>query len=468
MQQRQESWSRAARSASSSSTQSDTPARSPVDSPLTAIGAVEGTTRSPGAKRKEGGRKKVAKACLACQRSHLTCDDKRPCTRCVKKGIGHECVEGVRKKAKYLLEGEERAAAGTASSSSAQGASLSPVHGTFLPPPPAPLDVPGPSRASDDVWLNPPMAPVHDTIDPSRFWSDLTAQQPMMNNHSAATNEFEMLDSMFNMDPMFPPIDFNDVSFLDPTPVPPLQPTLISPWPVLSPPNPQLKVESYIDTGWLQNEQQPVKQNVIKPVEDTTPAPRKGMTSHEVYKTITKPYDYTEGYHILMEFMAKNFEQRDVLRVVKALASYRPSLIALQMPMSEDDEIFLEKSFQRTLIELEKLISYSATPTAVWRRTGEVCYANPEFCKLVEKDGELFSGKTYIYQLFARTSVVPYWESFAVHAFENTSQNFFQQASLAVGGRSISCSCCFTIRRDVFDLPSVIIGQFLPMPAESM
>ena len=53
--------------------------------------------------------------------------------------------------------------------------------------------------------------------------------------------------------------------------------------------------------------------------------------------------------------------------------------------------------------ELEKLISYSATPTAVWRRTGEVCYANPEFCKLVEKDGELFSGKTYIYQLLART-----------------------------------------------------------------
>lgn len=32
----------------------------------------------------------------------------RPCTRCVKKGIGEACVEGVRKKAKYLLEGDER------------------------------------------------------------------------------------------------------------------------------------------------------------------------------------------------------------------------------------------------------------------------------------------------------------------------------------------------------------------------
>jgi hypothetical protein len=30
----------------------------------------------------------------------------RPCTRCEKKGIADQCVEGVRKKAKYLMEGE--------------------------------------------------------------------------------------------------------------------------------------------------------------------------------------------------------------------------------------------------------------------------------------------------------------------------------------------------------------------------
>jgi len=64
--------------------------------------------------------------------------------------------------------------------------------------------------------------------------------------------------------------------------------------------------------------------------------------------------------------------------------------------------VFLEKSFQRTLIvsrqlacshlgtqltssglqELEKLISYSGTPTAVWRRTGEICVVGDEFVKL--------------------------------------------------------------------------------------
>jgi hypothetical protein len=35
---------------------------------------------------------------------------------------------------------------------------------------------------------------------------------------------------------------------------------------------------------------------------------------------------------------------------VRALAIFRPSLIALQMPLSFDDEVFVEKCFQRTLL----------------------------------------------------------------------------------------------------------------------
>lgn len=57
--------------------------------------------------------------------------------------------------------------------------------------------------------------------------------------------------------------------------------------------------------------------------------------------------------------------------------------------------------------ELEKLISYSATPTAVWRRTGELVYANPEFCGLIGKQqDDLLSGRTYVYQLFAKQAYV--------------------------------------------------------------
>lgn len=97
-----------------------------------------------------------------------------------------------------------------------------------------------------------------------------------------------------------------------------------------------------------------------------------------------------------------------------------PICNASRMPLTTEDEVFLEKSFQRTLIvrarcrcisemssltfhcqELEKLISYNGTPTAVWRRTGEICLAGDEFCKLVDKSRtELVGRKRYIYHLF--------------------------------------------------------------------
>ncbi|KAI0391091.1 transcription activator of gluconeogenesis [Xylariaceae sp. FL0594] len=47
-------------------------------------------------------RKKARRACFACQRAHLTCGDERPCLRCIKRGLGNACQDGVRKKAKYL------------------------------------------------------------------------------------------------------------------------------------------------------------------------------------------------------------------------------------------------------------------------------------------------------------------------------------------------------------------------------
>jgi len=54
-----------------------------------------------------------------------------------------------------------------------------------------------------------------------------------------------------------------------------------------------------------------------------------------------------------------SFEKNDILRIVRALAIFRPSLIALQMPLSLDDEIFVEKCFQRTLLVHRAFIFFS-------------------------------------------------------------------------------------------------------------
>lgn len=184
-----------------------------------------------------------------------------------------------------------------------------------------------------------------------------------------------------------------------------------------------------------------------------------------VYDTVKKPYDYTQGYHVLMRFLHERFDKNDILRVVRALAIVRPSLIALQMPLTEEDEIFVEKCFQRSLLELDKLISFGGTPTVVWRRTGEICLVGFEFTMLTDWTREELLGKTkYIFELFENQSTVEYYENFAAHAFENTTQSVISQCVLLKpSGAVVPCSFCFSIRRDIFDLPSIIIGQWLPL-----
>ena len=96
----------------------------------------------------------------------------------------------------------------------------------------------------------------------------------------------------------------------------------------------------------------------------------------------------------------RRFEKNDILRIVRALAIVRPSFIALQMPMTEEDDVFVEKCFQRSLIELDKLVSFSGTPTVAWRRTGEICLVGPEFCMLTGWEREELVGKRkYIYEV---------------------------------------------------------------------
>lgn len=47
---------------------------------------------------------------------------------------------------------------------------------------------------------------------------------------------------------------------------------------------------------------------------------------------------------------ASNFGKNDILRVIRALAVYRPSMIALQMPLTEEDYIFMERCLRRSLV----------------------------------------------------------------------------------------------------------------------
>ncbi|SCV70082.1 BQ2448_1476 [Microbotryum intermedium] len=215
------------------------------------------------------------------------------------------------------------------------------------------------------------------------------------------------------------------------------------------------------------------------------------MTGEQAYRAVTKPYPYAQSYHYLVKHLKHRFEKNDILRIIRALATFRPSLIALQMPLTEEDETFVERTFQRTLVELNKLISFSGTPAVVWRRTGEICLVGTEFGLLTGWQRNELVGNKFIFELMDTSSVVEYYESFAKHAFESTSSSVEMQCViLGPKGRPVPCAMCFTIRRsvcavlqlshtfvwmtdlvfdltwlirDLFSCPFLIVGSFLPI-----
>ncbi|PWN29171.1 hypothetical protein BDZ90DRAFT_231164 [Jaminaea rosea] len=565
-----------------------------------------------GTKKKMPKKKKANRACAACQKAHLTCDDARPCSRCVKKGIGDQCTDGKRKRAKYLLdedeleavkareqaekEAKERAQAAQAQTKAVSTAQDPTIPASTLPPqqqqgiggapfqPPyvaaAPASQARPQDASSSSAANNQVS--SQTTPPYTFGSEATSLEysilsAMLNgidpslltgspDHDGATvgsggtGDYSSLTSQAAS-------GLDLAGFLgqhaqqqgqqqeDRSNHPSVgmasdpssfwlgnnghQPAPQQPWgavagpsnttarsalgqlhaiggqgsnaaegevgsggfKALEVPSPSASIASASrfgngrEDGSSPNDgtttttttQQPQHQQpgipphyAGDPQASTSTLPPHGTLSDDraarsqltdrvshIYGDRTRPFPYTEGYHFLLKFVTEKFEKAEVLRIVRALGLFRPSLIALQMPLTEEDEVFVERSIQRTILEYEKLISFSGTPTLVWRRTCEICVVGSEFSMLTGWTRESLLGRR-IYEFWDKDSTLEYWEKFASHAFENTSQSIV--ANVVVkrpDGSSVPCAACFSIKRNVFDLPSLVVGAFLPILASS-
>ncbi|KAI8799346.1 hypothetical protein BJ742DRAFT_717944 [Cladochytrium replicatum] len=425
-------------------------------------------------------RRKAARACQHCQRAHLTCDDLRPCTRCIKRDLADTCADGSRKRAKYLLEGGvsggETPAVTSPSLTATPGNSALTTFSQLLSDSTM-------AHSSTDPALPPPH-----TLETPHSLLPL----PAFNFGSETINlEYAFLSSMLNAPHLQSP-QFTDLSAItpelqhaaavaaavatsSPSALPQLSssgvlgshPGFLNPDPVAvaqqqqnfngaameppQPPPPRLSRPQSAGSGLSK------RSGVLHFPENTSP--------REVYTAVVKPYDYREGFHYLVKYVKERMEKRDIMRICRSLADFRPSFMAQILNLSEEDLIFMEKSFQRTLLEFDKLIGYSGTPTVVWRRTGEIALVGKEFSLLTEwRRDELLTKKTYIYELMDSASAVDYWEKFSLIAFDNSQQSVMTNCVLVTPSkRGVPCAMCFTIKRDIFDVPLAIVGNFLPL-----
>lgn len=206
-----------------------------------------------------------------------------------------------------------------------------------------PLQQVQPERIPDNIWLTTPMVDAQPPPQPLQDWNLQQNNEPFNFTSTAAANlEYEMFDSMFaGLSPSFPlgdiaappgntgsttdgstPTIWSNLGFTDPN-GPPSDGTVMQnqdsnmSMPMMNQnqgqgqnQQQQQPMEYTNSNGWQpepqqqqqQQQEQPQPQQPQQQQQNHDGVPKK-MTPEELYSTVVKPYDYTEGYHNLISYL---------------------------------------------------------------------------------------------------------------------------------------------------------------------
>lgn len=198
----------------------------------------------------------------------------------------------------------------------------------------------------------------------------------------------------------------------------------------------------------------------------------------DIYSYQIINYEYPDSYHALTKFLKERFGGNDLsveerkekrsklLVILKLIASYRPTFIAAHKSLLKpQDLLFLEMSLQRSLLDYKKLVELSSSPSIMWRRTGEIIYITEEMGLLLGYlPIEILEKRFFLFSLMPDEEILKYFKF-----FKNIAVNDLQSlVSIKVKlinkeGKLVEFCSVYTIKRDIFDIPMLIVGQFLPV-----
>ncbi|KAG2201330.1 hypothetical protein INT47_001418 [Mucor saturninus] len=364
---------------------------------------TDSSSTTAGKKKRTGPkRRKVTHACVYCRRSHMTCDDGRPCQRCIKRSIGHLCHDEIKN---------------PSSSSTNNKGSATPVakkattSNSFI------------DTSTSGVI---PVVPQHLVATPSnlgglplQFFGQMGSGQLTFASEQMG-NEISVISN-----------------FLD-----------------------SLGSESQIFKPAVEDTQQV---NSTEKFFLTAADPSDGRLEDRLTEVINakyeagflKPYNYVNGYARLQKYMDNNMSASTRQRILNVMGTFRPAFRSVAQSLTDIDLILVEEAFERLLLDYDRVFSSMGIPACLWRRTGEIYKGNKEFASLVNVPIEdLREGRLCIYELMAEESAVNYWEKYGNIAFDPGQKAVLTSCLLKSSTTSVK-SCCFsfTIRRDKYNIP---------------
>lgn len=456
-------------------------------------------------------KKKVEMACVYCRRSHMICDDTRPCQRCIKRGIGHLCHDestpGRQKKNKK----PEISMNGAKTTMSTE------LRNETQPLP-------------QDTAQSPPISifgqgfPLSNRGSTTNLSKNLTFNQEPFFYSEHAGSEFSSLNDFLSMidDPELVNGALNDgtnngeslMAFLlgnsdqagsnnvsaGMSNMLPFSPNVTQIQPTFhddSMQRPKIenqsfgsnlhyqegKVEGAQKANYQKSQTQPVDGNHQPMISDsardkfflTAADPTTEISPEERLKQVIKakleagllqPYNYAKGYARLQSYMDNYMNQSSRQRILKPLSIFRPAFRAIARTLKDVDLVLVEESFERMLLDYDRVFTSMAIPACLWRRTGEIYRGNKEFASMVGvTTDDLKDGKLAIYELMSEESAVNFWEKYGAIAFDKGQKAVLTSCNLRTkdGLKRKSCCFSFTIRRDRYNIPSCIVGNFIPI-----
>lgn len=461
-------------------------------------------------------RRKVNHACLYCRRSHMTCDLARPCTRCVKRNIGHLCHDEPRgdhesRKSRSVLAPSTVAESDTQSdlgrsvleqNANSMGppafeSSLSsrPAHGTKS----AGFDAAALAQGTPLQLVQPTdVSSIHanalnSTLSqfagfPDSWLGAANHYHDMHNYHTngqtpiEVTDEFDLLNEFLHQNLLeergvhMP----NDQSQLlgngqsDSLPgfqsnVGLLPPGAIHAGAMLPPNADYAKTIARPGSAIPTDKTREYYLEAADPQGNATPEERmKGILDTKYKAGLLKPFNYVQGYARLLEYLDKHASASGRAKILSQLAIFRPKFRERMEHRETVDLIMVECWFEKSLLECDRLFASMAIPACCWRRTGEIFRGNKEMAELINVPIEsLQGGKIALHQILTEESNVRYWEEFGTIAFDREHDTLITACSLKnpddeSNHPKLNCCFSFRIKRDDHRVPTLIIGNFLP------
>lgn len=498
-----------------------------------------GDTSESAMKKRKSRKKKVDQACVYCRRSHMICDDARPCLRCIKRGIGHLCHD-------EPTPGRQKKRSDLGMSDKSDSLDMTPADGGAPQRPNTagpladyiPVTVPSLPNNSNIGMKNDlatgmfrPKAPdasaqteqqLAQLGDPTlRGQQGITGaksqtslsktlqfnQEPFFYSEHAGS-EFSSLNDFLSMiddpelvngalqdntsiaDPLLgflmspergnSNVNLNNLLQFSPT-APPQVPTFPDNQyknfgPEGEPGNGNGTTPKSRSLVNLKDNHQPVISDSARdkffltaadPTTEISPEERlKQVIKAKLEAGLLQPYNYAKGYARLQSYMDNYMNQSSRQRIMKPLSIFRPAFRAIARTLKDVDLVLVEESFERVLLDYDRVFTSMAIPACLWRRTGEIYRGNKEFASLVGvSTDDLKDGKLAIYELMSEESAVNFWEKYGAIAFDKGQKAVLTSCNLRTkdGFKRKSCCFSFTIRRDRYNIPSCIVGNFIPI-----